>query len=248
MQNIFNSIRQTLSENADPAIQLSTQRFFKQTTKSYGIKTDVVRKISKTYFSQIAEMPSAKIFALCELLWRDGYMEEITVACYFSEKIHKQYQRSDFEHFERWITLYVDNWASCDTLCNHTVGEFVEMYPEYIAELKRFAHSDNLWLRRAAAVSLIIPARRGKFLDDILEIAETLLLDSQDMVQKGYGWMLKAASMSETFVKNSEETKQRHTKAVFDFVMRNKKVMPRTALRYAIEKMPDDLRRQAMEK
>jgi len=63
----------------------------------------------------------------------------------------------------------------------------------------------------------------------------TAVTDSDDMVQKGYGWMLKVAS----------ETYQHE---VFEYVMRNKRAMPRTALRYAIEKMPDELRREAMKK
>jgi 3-methyladenine DNA glycosylase AlkD len=90
-------------------------------------------------------------------------------------------------------------------------------------------------MRRASAVTLIIPARKGMFLDDIFGIARLLLTDKDDMVQKGYGWMLKAAS-------------QAHQDRVFSFVMSNKKSMPRTALRYAIEKMPDELRKAAMEK
>jgi len=88
-------------------------------------------------------------------------------------------------------------------------------------------------MRRAAAVSLIIPARKGKFLHDILEIADILLLDKEDMVQKGYGWMLKEASK-----KNQRE--------IFEYVFKKRSVMPRTALRYAIEKMPADLKKIAM--
>lgn len=90
-------------------------------------------------------------------------------------------------------------------------------------------------MRRAGAVSLIIPARRGKFLKDILEIADLLLIDEDDLVQKGYGWMLKAAS-------------QAHEREIFEYVMKNKNVMPRTALRYAIEKMPKELKTKAMER
>jgi 3-methyladenine DNA glycosylase AlkD len=90
-------------------------------------------------------------------------------------------------------------------------------------------------MRRASAVSLIIPARNGLFLNDIFEIADTLLYDKEDLVQKGYGWMLKAAS-------------QAYQKEVFDFVIERKATMPRTALRYAIEKMPQELRKKAMEK
>ena len=137
--------------------------------------------------------------------------------------------------FERWLGAYVDNWASCDTLCNHTVGDLLEMYPEYVTELKRWATSTNRWLKRAAAVSLIIPARHGLFLTEIFEITDILLLDNDDLVQKGYGWMLKAAS-------------QAHQKEIFDYVVSKKSVMPRTALRYAIEKMPPELKARAMER
>jgi 3-methyladenine DNA glycosylase AlkD len=101
--------------------------------------------------------------------------------------------------------------------------------------LKDWAKSPNRWVRRASAVSLIIPARKGMFLKDIFEIADILLLDKDDMVQKGYGWMLKATS----------ETYQ---KEVFDYVMSKKEIMPRTALRYAIEKVPQELRVEAMKK
>lgn len=61
-----------------------------------------------------------------------------------------------------------------------------------------------------------------------------MLLDKDDLVQKGYGWMLKAAS-------------EAHQKEVFGYVMKNKGNMPRTALRYAIEKMPKELRAKAMQ-
>ena len=70
-------------------------------------------------------------------------------------------------------------------------------------------------------------------LNFVFWIAKRLLRDPEDLVQKGYGWMLKVAS----------NTKQ---KEVLDFVMKNKKTMPRTALRYAIEKMPRDLKIKAM--
>jgi 3-methyladenine DNA glycosylase AlkD len=109
------------------------------------------------------------------------------------------------------------------------------MYPKYLENLKKWARSENRWVKRASAVTLIIPARHGKFLKDIFEIADILLVDSDDLVQKGYGWMLKSAS-------------QAHQKEVFEYVMKNKNKMPRTALRYAIEKMPENLKVRAMAK
>ena len=103
-----------------------------------------------------------------------------------------------FEVFEAWVNKYVSNWASCDTLCNDAVGSFIVKYPKYLERLKGWTASPNRWARRAAAVSLIVPARGGEFLADIFEIADLLLLDKDDLVQKGYGWMLKrrAANIS----------------------------------------------------
>ena len=73
------------------------------------------------------------------------------------------------------------------------------------------------------------------FLEDIVEIAGILLQDNDDLVQKGYGWMLKASS-------------EARCKEIFDFVIKHKDVMPRTALRYAIEKMPKEMKTAAMVK
>ena len=233
MNLIINNIRQSLKENSDENSLKASQRFFKEKIKCYGVKTPIVGKLGKEFFEKIKGKTKDEIFDLCEALWQSGYIEESFIACNWSYFVRKQYEPADFKVFEKWVDNYVSNWASCDTLCNHTVGDFLERYPEYLSELKKWAKSDNRWMRRASAVSLIIPARRGRFMKDILEIADILLLDSDDLVQKGYGWMLKAAS-------------QAYQKEIFDYVIAKKAKMPRTALRYAIEKMPLELKKQAM--
>ena len=139
------------------------------------------------------------------------------------------------KYLKNWVNKYINNWATCDTFCNHTVGTIIEMYPVLLTGLKKWAKSDNRWVKRASAVSLIVPARKGKFLNDIFEIADILHSDKDDMVQKGYGWMLKSAS-------------QAHQKEVFEYVVSRKETMPRTSLRYAIEKMPKELKAIAMAK
>jgi 3-methyladenine DNA glycosylase AlkD len=235
MNTIINTIREELRQNSDEKTQKSTLHFFKEKIKFYGVKMPMVSKIGKEYFKLIKDKNKSEIFELCEELWQSGFIEESFIACEWSYYIHKDYQSKDFEVLERWVSDYVSNWASCDTLCNHTIGTFVDMYPEYLTDLKKWAKSKNRWMRRASAVSLIIPAREGKFLKDIFEIADTLLMDKDDLVQKGYGWMLKSASHA-------------HQKKVFDYVMTKKSIMPRTALRYAIEKMPKDLKAEAMKK
>jgi len=235
MSEILIKLRRELIENSDELLRKSSQHFFKESISCYGIKSATVVKIGKEYFNAIKDKPKTAILDLCDGLWQSGMIEESFIACNWSYYINKYYEPHDIKLFEKWIGSYVSNWASCDTFCNHTVGTFLEMYPEYISTLKVWAASTNRWMRRASAVSLIVPARQGKFLKDIFEIAGLLLTDNDDMVQKGYGWMLKVAGQS-------------HQKEVFDYVMSKKTIMPRTALRYAIEKMPVELKIKAMEK
>ncbi|HOO85854.1 MAG TPA: DNA alkylation repair protein [Prolixibacteraceae bacterium] len=235
MQSIINQIKTALKNAADEKTRIQGERFFKEEISSYGVKMPLVAKISKEVYNKTALVSKEEVFEVCERLFQSGNFEESIIACQWSYYVHKQYEPIDFLVFERWINSYVSNWATCDTLCNHTVGEFIEMYPKYLVELKKLAKSENRWARRAAAVSLIVPARKGLFLPDVFEIANILLLDKDDLVQKGYGWMLKVAA-------------DKHQQAVFDYVVSNKFVMPRTALRYAIEKMPKELKAIAMAK
>ncbi len=235
MDPILKSLREELIRNSNEKDRLAGERFFKEEVKILGMKASVTEKISKSFYSKIEDKSKANVFAMCDDLFSSGIMEESFVACHWSYVVKGQYEVADFKIFEKWVNCYVNNWATCDTLCNHSVGTLIDMYPSLINGLKVWAKSDNRWVKRASAVTLILPARKGKFLDDIFDIADTLLTDTDDMVQKGYGWMLKAAS-------------QAHHKEVFKFVLKHKKVMPRTALRYAIEKMPAEMKAEAMKK
>jgi 3-methyladenine DNA glycosylase AlkD len=235
METIIEKIRKELKKNADEKTRFQGEKFFREKVKMYGLKSAQTEHIGKEFYKTLPDKSKSLIFQYCEELWESGYMEESFIACNWSYNVREHYEPSDFEVFGKWVNQYVANWASCDTLCNHSVGTLVEMYPALIPGLKKWAKSKNRWVKRASAVSLIVPARKGMFLDDIFEIADILHSDPDDMVQKGYGWMLKASS-------------QAHQEEVFDYVMRKKATMPRTSLRYAIEKMPRELKARAMAK
>lgn len=211
------------------------RRFFKEPVELYGVKIPLVSKISASVYKKLIHTDKESVFSVCEELFRSGMMEESFIACNWSLKKSNEFEKDDFETFERWIGQYVTNWAVCDTFCNHTMGEFLKSHPEYISRLYDWCSSPNKWIRRASAVSLIVPAREGLFLEESFKIAGLLLEDKEDLVQKGYGWLLKVSSQS-------------HQEEVFNFVMERRGKMPRTALRYAIEKMPRELRSKAMEK
>ncbi|MBW6442065.1 DNA alkylation repair protein [Patescibacteria group bacterium] len=232
---IVKELKLELKEKSDPKAVTGESRFFKEKIKHYGIKTSEVGNISKKYYQKVKLLEKKEIFDLCEKLFSSGYMEESFIASDWTYRIRNKFTAPDFNYFQRWVDKYIDNWAKCDTFCNHTIGSFIEKYPKYIKNLKSWAKSKNLWVRRASAVSLIVPARKGLFLDEVFEICDILLLDREDMVQKGYGWLLKVSS-------------DKHLSEVFDYVMKNKINMPRTSLRYAIEKMPAELKKKAMKK
>ena len=232
---VYKEIAHTLKGVSTEEVKLSGQRFFKESVNILGVRSNEVGKISKEIYGKLLDKNKFLVFGICEKLWQSGIMEESFVACNWSYNQRKNFKETDFSLFEKWIEKYVTNWASCDTFCNHTMGAFIDMYPQYIKELKRWTGSSNRWMRRASAVSLIIPAREGRYKNEILEIAGLLLTDSDDMVQKGYGWMLKACS-------------QAYQEDIFRFVNERRAVMPRTALRYAIEKLPPQMKAEAMKK
>ena len=235
MESIVEKVRKELSASSDAGRRESGKRFFKEEVQMYGVSSAEVTKIARKFFPILKERPKEDIFSLCEELWQSGYLEEGGVACLWSHSVKEGYQPEDFAIFSHWVETYINNWASCDTLCNHSIGDFVMKYPEYVKHLYSWTKSENRWKKRGAAVSLIIPARRGFFLEDVFAISDSLLPDTDDMVQKGYGWMLKAAS-------------EAHPREVFEYVLGKKSSMPRTAYRYALEKLPREWRAEAMKK
>lgn len=228
-------VRKELMAKADKKTAEGSKRFFKEPVKMHGVKSKICSEISKKAKTMIKEMSKEEVFSNCENLYQSGYGEEAWIAASLSYEKSKEFEEKDWKVLEKWVSNYIDDWAKCDTLCNHTIGSFIDKYPKFIDELKRWTHSPSRWVKRASAVSLIVPAREGRYLKEIFEIADSLLLNKDDMVQKGYGWMLKVAC-------------QKHEREVFEYVMAHKKNMPRTALRYAIEKMPVELKKKAMEK
>ena len=235
MNPIIQQIRKDLQANTDQHTKETAQHYFKEDIKVYGVKTAVVGKIAKKYWKIVKDLPKQEIFALCEELYKSGYMEEAFIVSNWMPEYIDNLEVADLATFKHWINTYISNWAECDGFCNHTIGDLIVKYPEIVPEVKSWAKSSNRWMKRASAVSFIIPAKHGEYLLDAFEICDVLLLDGDDMVQKGYGWLLK-------------EESRLHQKEVYNYVVKHRAVMPRTALRYAIELMPKELKTEAMKK
>ena len=235
LEELLSNLRAAIREKADEGTAEGARRYFKEAICLYGVKTADVSAIARKFFRSVEPKTKQEIFSLCDELWRSGFMEESFVACHWAYALRERYAEGDLDLFERWLENHVSNWASCDTLCNHTLGAYFTAFPHRTETLLDWTRSPNRWVRRASAVSLIIPARKGQFEKEVFAVAERLLLDEDDLVRKGYGWLLKV-------------TCAEHEDDVFRYVLARKDVMPRTALRYAIEKMSPERRREAMGK
>ena len=217
-------------------ITISLSKKYSRRLRVVALDTPQVRKVSSQIFQELRNegvRDIDDILTLCDALLTQWSWEYRTIAFDWSFRVRAQYDPRHFQTFETWTTLYLATWGGVDDYCTHTLGHFFYTYPEFTPIVRDWATSDNPWILRAAAVSLIYGLRRGVHLEYIFDVADAILMDPRKYVQNGYGWMLKEAT------KHFQDE-------VFEYVMEEKTVMPRRALRYAIEKMPKDLKTQAM--
>jgi 3-methyladenine DNA glycosylase AlkD len=232
-KNILKQINSELKKNIDPIYKAGSIKFFKEKINPIGVRTPIVRRIAKQYYPK--DIHKTDLFLLCETLLKNKTMEETIIAFQWVRKKEKEFEKKDFILFSTWIKKYVTNWAFCDDFCTHAFGSLIYRQKELLPKIFAWTTSKNRWQRRAAAVTLIylIKKKDKNILTHVYATADALLTDPDDLVQKGYGWMLKEAS--NIWPAN-----------IFHFVMKRKDTMPRTALRYAIEKYPKEMKQEAM--
>lgn len=237
MQEILEKIRKELKENIDLEYKKGSENFYKEPIDLYGVRTGIVRKIAKKYWKEMKDLDKKEVFSLCEKLLKSNYLEESIIAFAWARKRKNEFEKSDFTTFENWLKKYVNTWSKCDDFCTHAFSELIFEFPELLLKTEKWRRSKNRWVRRAASIIFIYPIKqKGKsYLKNIFEVSQYFIdtQDQDDLVQKGYGWTLKEAANN-------------YPQEVFDFVLKNKKNMPRTALRYAIEKMPSEWKEKAM--
>ena len=146
------------------------------------------------------------------------------------KRIPHFYRYRQYLHFYLTQYPYINNWDLVDSSCPHIVGAFlVNKTGPHRKILYDWARSDHLWKKRMAIMATAAFIRAGQF-QDTLDIAEKLINDPHDLIHKACGWMLR-------------ELGKKDRKALCRFLDRHIDSMPRTMLRYAIEKLPDTVRK-----
>src|SRR5690606_25895446 len=222
------NIRKRIKEESNPEQAKILQRFFKTGKGEYGegdifagIKVPVQRKIAR-------ENRNATIKELYDLLHSPVHEERLIALFILIDKFSK----ADETHREQIYNFYmknrkgINNWDLVDLSAPLIAGAF--LYDKARTILYEVAESENIWERRIAILSTFYFIRKNDF-KDTLAISEILLNDKHDLIHKAVGWMLR-------------ETGKRNLKVEESFLKKHYKKMPRTMLRYAIEKFPEEIR------
>ncbi len=229
MSNSAAAIRQDIRARSDEAIAEHAQRFFKTGKGEYGegdrflgIRVPVVRKLVRRY-------RDARISTLISLLKSKWHEERLFAVLSLADR----YARGDAAQRKTVFDAYLDNlgqvnnWDLVDGSAHLIIGPHLENRSRRL--LYRLARSRNVWRRRVAIMSTFHFIRQDDF-DDTLAIAQILLNDEHDLIHKAVGWMLR-------------ETGKRHLATEEGFLREHYRDMPRTMLRYAIEKFPERRRK-----
>lgn len=222
--NRVRDIQKQLRRLADKAIAEHSQRFFKTAKGQYGegdkflgIRVPVLRKIARQHREISVE-------EACRLL-KSEFHEERLLALFLLVAI---FNKADDENkriiYELYLenTRFINNWDLVDCSAEHIVGAYLQQADKQ--PLYDLAVSKSLWERRISIMSTFHFIKHNDFADT-LRIAETLLGDKEDLIHKAVGWMLR-------------EVGKRDAQAEEEFLKKYYRQMPRTMLRYAIERFP----------
>ncbi len=224
-------VKKELQNLANPEKARMLSRFFKTGKGEYGegdvflgVTVPEQRRIAKRY-------PDMTLDEIEELLSSKVHEHRLTSLFILINKYRKSDDKKKgiiFDFYRRNVKN-INNWDLVDLSAPNIVGNYLLNRPELVNILYRFAKSKNLWERRISILSTFAFIRVDQF-EDALKISELLLNDGNDLIHKAVGWMLREIGKRDM---NTEEK----------FLGRHHNVMPRTMLRYAIEKFDGSKRK-----
>lgn len=225
-----------LREKADPVRARGAEAYFRETVRAFGVRATDVRRIAAGLHRRVKrEWTVEDAVRLCDLLLPRPELEAKGVAILVLHRFRRTYPQELFDTVHGWLAAdLLANWASVDALCPEVVGALVAAHPPLRRRLEGWARSDNRWVRRASLVSLLKLARRPECRDSIYAMARRHFDSDDDLVQKAAGWLLREVGKADMA-------------ALEAFLRANGPRIPRTTLRYAIERFPPARRRELLE-
>jgi 3-methyladenine DNA glycosylase AlkD len=219
-----------LNAYADKKKAKLLQRFFKTGKGEYGegdIFIGIIVPNQRIIAKKYIDLPLSEIQKLFKSKIHEHRLTALFILSYQYPKAKEENQKKIVDFYLK-NTKYINNWDLIDLSSVEILGEYFLKHPAYKKTLYKFAKSKNLWEKRISIITTFTFIRNRRF-NDSLKIARTLLHDKEDLIQKAVGWMLREIG------KRDLETEDK-------FLKEHYHTMPRTMLRYAIEKFPEKKR------
>jgi len=220
---------------ADARKAAEVQRYFKDAVRSFGVAAPAVRILAgELYDSVKKEWAIEDAVALADLLFQRPELEAKSVAALVLLRYQKSFPLELFPKTRTWLERdLLDNWASVDTFCPQALGALLGRYPELLAAIEKWAAHPNRWVQRASLVAFLKLVKKEEYLDAAYRMAARHFSTNDDLVQKAAGWLLREAG-------------KRDMRRLEKFLLAHGPSMPRTTLRYAIERFPEKRRRELL--
>ena len=222
---------------ARPAGEFDSSRYFRGPGDLgfYNVGTAAMRELARSIHAQHKDDWSIdEAMAFADALIENRYLEVKSVGIEVVARYRRDFTPRLLPAWKRWLAgSHSANWATTDSICGVLIGPLLLQHPELGARMRVWARDRNMWVRRASIVGLIQRARRGESLDLVYEIARRLHPDPEDLIQKAVGWALREAG------KTDMARLERYLRA-------NGAAIPRTTLRYAIERFPEARRKAVL--
>ena len=228
-------LQQALRNKKDSKKSVFLQRFFKTGKNGYaeddgfiGLTVPQTRAIAK----QFINISFQELLSVIHSPIHEERLAALVILVHQFEK-HPARRKEIFDFFLNNIK-FVNNWDLVDLSAHKIVGRFIFEDTKDISLLIKLSKSENLWERRIAMISTAYFISKNEF-DETIQISELLLKDKHDLIHKAVGWMLR-------------EVGKRDLSVLKSFLKKHYKTMPRTMLRYAIERFPEKERKEWLQK
>lgn len=231
-------ITKDLRQQADPQRAKSSLRFFKENGQVVllGLETAALRKYIKNQTKTLKQTWTLQqAITCCDQLLQAKELEIRAAGTLVLSVFKKQFTMELADRATKWLKTRLDNWALVDGFCSEVLCPLLALHTELEDTLKTWSQDRILWVRRAALVTLVSDARKGQKLDLVYALASEHLSDPEDLMHKASGWLLREAGKTDM-------------KRLRQFLLKHGPTIPRTALRYAIEKFPAQERKELLAK
>jgi 3-methyladenine DNA glycosylase AlkD len=235
----FTTIKRELAQMARPAGEFDAQRYFRGDHKLrfYNIGTTPLRIFARSlYQANRGHWSVEDAMTLADFLITDPYLETKSVGIEVLARFRRSFTPRLLPRWKQWLARnHSANWATTDTICGMLIGPLLVQYPDLAGRLRAWSTDRNMWVRRASIVGLIPLARKGMALDLLYENARPLHSDKENLIQKAVGWALREAGKTDS-------------RRLENYLLENGPAIPRTTVRYAIERFPEGKRRALLER